>query len=155
VDFSVYVDTNLVLRLIAPAEARPPRAETVDGWERAVREAYPDIAATYLRAIRPASPVSSVPALGGVLLDDQGNIWAGAYATAQQPTRRWWIFSDRGVALGQLDLPTLTDPLLPGRVELLDVAGGRLALLRITESGEHIVEVRVIQRVPEGHSTPR
>jgi hypothetical protein len=150
VDFSVYVGINLVLRLIGPAEASPPRAEAVDRWERAVLEAYPDVAPTYLRAIRPAAPVSSVPALGGVLVDDQGNIWVGAYATAQQPTRRWWIFSDRGVALGQLDLPTLTDPLLPGRVELLDVAGDRLALLRVTESGEHIVEVRVIQRPAKG-----
>jgi hypothetical protein len=51
--------------------------------------------------------------------------------------------------LGQLDLPALADPWLPGLVELLDVAGDRLALLRITESGEAVVEVRGIQRAPD------
>jgi hypothetical protein len=147
-DFSVYADTILILRLTSPLRVDPPPAKTVDDQEHAIVEADPGVGPAYLRAIRSAPAVSSMPAVGGVRLDDQGNIWVGAYTTVRDATRHWWIFSDHGVPVGQLDLPALNDPFLPGRMELLDVFNDRLAILRMTERGEAVVEVRTIRRSP-------
>jgi hypothetical protein len=149
-DFAVYADTVLILRLWSPLRIDPPRANTVADQEQAIVEADPGAGPVYLRTIRSAPAVSSLPAVGGVRLDDRGNVWVGAYTTAREGTRHWWIFSDHGVPLGQLDLPALNDPFLPGRVELLDVFNDRLAILRMTERGEAIVEVRAIRRTAPG-----
>ncbi len=144
-NLSLYVDTTLVLRLTGSSPAVQPSGDMIAEWERAVREADPTVAQSYIRAIRTAPVVSALPVVGAVVLDDQANIWVGAYVAPGQSTRQWRIFSSTGVPLGQLDLPAWTDPIFPGRSELLDVAGDRLVLLRISPSGEPVLEVRAVR----------
>lgn len=43
-------------------------------------------------------------------------------------------------------MPASVEALVPGRSEILDVYGDRLALLRETEDGEPFIEVRAIER---------
>lgn len=93
-----------------------------------------------------AGTPATTPDVGGLLYDAEGRLWIGGYVVPGERERRWHIFSDRGVLLGQVMLPALGDPLLPSRTELLDVTHGRVALARETDDGEVYVEVRRLVR---------
>lgn len=89
---------------------------------------------------RPGSP----PDIGGVAVDDAGRIWIGMYVMPGERERQWYVFSDAGEALGRLMLPAFGDALLPLRTEVLDVAGGRVALIRETDEAGVFIEARRI-----------
>jgi hypothetical protein len=93
------------------------------------------------------APPFPTRAVGGVVEDEAQNIWVGEYVTVGQPSRRWYIFSPVGKAIGTLDLPAYHEALMPSRTELLDVFGGHPALLREHEDGALSVEVCTIERL--------
>jgi hypothetical protein len=147
-DLSVFRDTSLVVRLIsAPTGAAPSRRD-IANWERAIRREHPDVAAVYLEAIASAPAARTLPALQSVRVDEAGQLWAGAYAPPDSGSREWVVFSPDGMPRARLTLPALADPMIPGESELLDVRGDRLALARVSASGEPFFEVRRIVRAP-------
>jgi hypothetical protein len=85
--------------------------------------------------------VSTLPALSAVVLDDAAALWIGAFAAPGAPRRRWWVLSADGRPIGRVDLPSAGDPIFPGRSELLDVSGRRLAIRRQDPGGEPSVEI--------------
>lgn len=145
-DLSLFEGTKLALRLIAPSRTGPPTSPQVADWERALRQEDSSLAKTYLRAVASAPRVARLPAVGGLVVDAAGNIWVGSYPTRQAAPRLWRVFSRTGQPLGQLELPTVFNLLMPGSAELLDVSGDRVAVRRVTASGENVVEVRAIVR---------
>ncbi len=86
-----------------------------------------------------------LPAIGGLVVDDAGNLWVGSYEVGAA-TRRWRIISRTGQPIGLLELPAFRHPFVPGQTELLDVSGDRLAVRRTDPNGEVFVEVWTIRR---------
>ncbi len=144
-DFSLYDGTSLVLRLIGGQPTSRPNPQIIADWERTVREQDPDVAASYLRAIESAPEVDRLPAIGGVVVDDAGNLWVGDCAVVSG-SRRWRVFSRSGQPVGQLGLPAFNHSFVPGTWELLDVYGDRLAVRRRLPTGEIVVELLVLRR---------
>ncbi len=95
-------------------------------------------------APRPAT----LPSLGGVAVDDVGDIWIGVYDGPGVPTTRWWkVLSPAGVPIGRIELPVYALwSVFPARTEILAIAHGRIALLRENGDGELAVEVRALVR---------
>ena len=144
-DLSLFDGTALVLRLIAAPPTERPTSEMAAAWERTVLAEAPDVGAAYLRAIASAAEADRLPAIGGLVVDDTGNLWVGSYEVGAI-NRRWRVFSRTGQPIGQLELPAFAHPFIPGQTELLDVSGDRLAVRRVGGNGEVIVEVRRIRR---------
>jgi hypothetical protein len=146
IDLFLFEGARLRLRLVGPDAHRRPTDPERNAWRRSLRESRPDIAEELLAAERDAPEVSELPGIGAVALDGSGNIWVGAYATPGQTLRTWWIFSPAADPIGRMELPVYTDLLDPTRCEILDVFGGRIALLREDRDGDLSVEVLRIRR---------
>lgn len=145
-DLSLYEGTELKLRLTGPGEHRRPTGGELDAWRRALLRTQPDLGPMVIEALQGTPDVPSPPAIGGLVLDDEGNVWVGDYLMPDQRERRWRIYSRGGELVGAIQLPAYHEALLPSRTELLDVFGDRVALLRQTDEGELVVEVRSIRR---------
>lgn len=145
-DLSLYRDTQLILRWTAPATNQHASDRQRAGWESAVRADHDDLADKYFAVVSNAPRPPYLPSLGGLGVDDHGNVWLGAYVPPGDSTARWTIASPRGDVLGSVVLPALPAKSLPGRRELLDVYGDHLVLLRQTPAGEPYVEVRRFRR---------
>jgi len=146
VDLWLYRGRTPMLRLTQPATTGPPAAGDRPAWEARLRTDRPDIAAVVLAALADAPRVPRLPRVGGVVLDDRGDLWVGDYLRPGVPRRRWLVFSAGGEPLGRLELPAHEEPLMPSRTELLDVAGDRVALLGETPDGERTISVWQLRR---------
>jgi hypothetical protein len=89
-----------------------------------------------------------MPVVGALVVDDRRNIWVSDYVTPAEHERRWTVYSPAGRPIGTTVLPAAPTGLVPGRPEVLDVYGDRLALLRESEDGELSIEVRRILPSP-------
>ncbi len=145
-DLSLFQGSTLVLRLLGPLRSEQPSAEQTADWEQAVPAEDSATGAAYLGAIAGAPRVAALPAIGAVVVDDAGNLWIGRYVVRPGAPRTWYVISRRGEPLGRVELPAASPVLMPGSVELLDVAGGRLAVRRNTAGGEVVVDVREVVR---------
>jgi hypothetical protein len=145
VDVLVYKGLIPTLRLTVEGSAdRPTRAATEE-WQKAVRGEYGEVGGSIVKALEHAPEAGGLPMVGALVVDDQRNVWVGEYITPGEHQRRWTILSTSGVPLGTILLPAAPEALLPGRSEILDVYGDRLALLRVGEDGELSIEVRQIE----------
>lgn len=145
-DVSLFQGTQLVMRLVGPFRKDPPTPTQVTDWERAVRAEDSSLGAAYLGAISSAPQAPALPAFGALVVDDAGNVWVGQYSVRQGTPRAWWVFSRSGAPLGRLELPAQSPQIMPGSPELLDVAGGRLAVRRQTAAGDIVVDVYSVVR---------
>lgn len=143
-DLWLFDGTTRQLHLVGAGAGAPPLSTDLEAWSRNLRAKRPDVATLLLDAEHDVAAVKSMPAIGGVVLDDKHNIWVGSYAAPGATSRHWRVFSARGELIGSTDLPAFTDPLMPSRTELMDVFGERLALLRESDDGAQYVEVRAI-----------
>ncbi len=146
IDISLYDATRLTLRLIVESRQAQPTQQQLDEWRRAVLRDFPDVGEMVLRALDGGPRVDALPAVGALVVDDRRNIWVGSYITPGELQRRWLIFSPEGAPIGRMELPASPESLIPGRSEILDVYGDRLALLRVSDDGELWIEVRAIER---------
>ncbi len=105
------------------------------------------------------------PAVGALKVDAEGSIWLGDYPRLDDMERRWTVLGPEGVPVGRLSLPVYRAELLKVRAsgrtgwaalelettipstghELLDVAGGRIAVLRKGQMGEEFIEVYAVE----------
>lgn len=145
VDVTLFEGTRPTLRLMASVQRRPPTATERREWESALKEQAPDVAADYLLAIRGLRGDAELPAIGAIRVDRSGNLLIGGYVTKTGLRRTWRVFSRAGSPVGQFELPSYVDPLVPGPSELLDVRDDRIAVLRVT-GDEVAVEVLVLSR---------
>jgi hypothetical protein len=147
-DLSLFQGTSLKLRLIQEANPRHATSHDRAEWDSVVLRSWGDDGATIVKAEAGAPTPPSLPMIGGLMIDDQHNIWVGDYVTPRTPERRWRIFSPAGELVGTIDLPVFDEAFMPSRTELLDVAAGRVALLRETADGDVFIEVRRIRKSP-------
>ena len=145
-DLWLYEGVRPRLRLVRAAERRRPSAENYADWRRAVINSMPDVGTTLVEAAGDMPQVPTMPDIGGVVLDAGQEIWVGAYVAPGGLTRRWEVYSPTGELIGRLDLPAHNDPYMPSRTEILDVAGGRLVLLRDDAQTGLVIEVHMIHR---------
>jgi hypothetical protein len=140
IDVSVFDGSRLTTRFTA----RAPRRQPTDTDRAALRGAIllefesPDL----VHSLEDVPAVEALPAVGALVVDDRGNIWIGDYVTPVEHERRWTIYTPTGDPIGTMVLPAAPQGLVPGRSELLDAFGDRLALLRESEEGEISIEVR-------------
>lgn len=146
IDVSVFDGSRLTTRFTA----RMPRRQPTDADRAAASEAILlEIGSPEFVAKLDAAPrIEAMPAVGALVVDDRGNIWIGDYVTPAEHERRWAIYTPTGDPIATMVLPAAPQGLVPGRSELLDVFGDRLALLRESEEGEISIEVRRFARVP-------
>lgn len=140
VDVSVFDGTRLISRFTARMPGRQPTDADRDAWREAVLQEVgsPELVA----GLEGASQVGALPAVSALVVDNQRNIWVGDYVTPAEHERRWTIYTPAGAPIGTMVLPAAPTGLVPGRSEILDVYGDRLALLRESEDGELSIEVR-------------
>jgi hypothetical protein len=143
-DLSLFHGTSLKLRLIERAKPRQATPHDRAEWDSVVRRTWGDDGAAIVNAEAGSPTPPSLPMIGGLVVDDQHNIWVGDYVTPRTANRRWRIFSPIGALIGTIDLPVFDEAFMPSRSELLDVASGRLALLRENAEGDLFIEVRRI-----------
>jgi hypothetical protein len=140
VDVSVFDGTRLTTRFTASTPRRQPTDADRAASSHAILLEYdsPKLVADLEAAPR----VEAMPVVGALVVDDQRNIWVGDYVTPAEHERRWTVYSPAGQPIGTMLLPAAPEALVPGRSEILDVYGDRLALLRESEDGEVSIEVR-------------
>ena len=86
--------------------------------------------------------------MGRSASDDKGRIWIGDYPKLADEMRRWTILEPDGTPVGTLGLPVFrpawledTETVTDQPHEVLDVANGRIAVLRRDELFVEFVEV--------------
>ena len=146
IDVSIFDGTRLTNRFTSPAPVRKPTSEDRTAYGQAVllEKGSPEL----VTVLESAPRVEAMPVVGALVVDDQRNVWVGGYVTPAERERRWTIYTASGTALGTMTLPAAPEALVPGRSEILDVYGDRLALLRESEDGEMWIEVRRVLRPP-------
>ena len=86
-------------------------------------------------------------------MDPEGRIWIGDSPPPTDPERRWTVLEPDGRPVGVLHLPVLhptwgpleTVAITSEPHELLDVAHGRIAVLRKGEFDEDVIEVYEVE----------
>lgn len=141
-DASLFQGTKLRLRLTGGSHRAVPTEADISAWRQGVLDEFGELASTLLDGMKDVPKVDQLPAVGALVVDDQRNIWVGEYVTPGTKKRRWIVVSPTGVPLATMVLPATPEAFVPGRSEILDVYGDRLALLRVSEDGEVAIEVR-------------
>lgn len=142
VDLTFFEGARRVRRLVGPPTNRAITPADDAAWRVGIERERADVAGTLFKVNDETTLPATLPTVGGVVLSERGEIWIGEYVTPADSVRRWHIYSRLGVPLGAITLPALTAAFLPTGTELLDVARGRVALLRQMADGELVVEVR-------------
>ncbi|MEZ4413942.1 MAG: hypothetical protein R2910_13215 [Gemmatimonadales bacterium] len=141
-DVSLFQGTQLTLRLTGSGHQTAPTEADVSAWRQGISDDFGEMASVILEAMQDAPKLDRLPAVGALVVDDQRNIWVGEYVTPGTKERRWTVISPTGVPVATMVLPAAPEAFMPGRSEILDAYGDRLALLRMSEDGELSIEVR-------------
>lgn len=145
IDLTLFEGTRPRRRFVGPATNRNITPADIAAWRDSVTSQMPTEAPFLIKFNGEAKLPTTLPTVGGVALSERTEIWIGEYVTPRDSLRRWHIYSLLGVPLGTIQLPALTAAFLPVGTELLDVAHGRVALLRQMKDGELVVEVRRVR----------
>jgi hypothetical protein len=115
--------------------ARQVTASDAAVYRDEVVPAYPEARhAALLEAMdHPAAP-SLLPAYTGLLVADDGTVWAGRHS----PDTAWDVFADDGVLLGGVEVPPRFRP--------MSIRGGRVAGVWRDELGVEYVQVYAMER---------
>ena len=130
-------------------------AEKVE-WTETFLGIFPEeVRASWRRRLEQSTVRDTYPAYGAISVDADGRIWIGDYPKLADEMRRWTILEADGTPIGTLRLPVLRPIWLEDTVavtgqphEVLDVAHGRIAVLRRDELGVEFVEVYEVVSSP-------
>ena len=135
-------------RMVTPAEK--------EEWTETFLGIFPEeVRASWRRRLEQSTVGNTYPAYGAISVDADGRIWIGDYPKLADEMRRWTILEADGTPVGTLRLPVLRPLWLEDTVavtgqphEVLDVAHGRIAVLRRDELGVEFVEVYEVVSSP-------
>ncbi|MDE2806308.1 MAG: hypothetical protein OXN18_14300 [Gemmatimonadota bacterium] len=149
IDLTLYRGMDPVTRLRGGYFPRRVTAQEKEEWTERFLAMFPeDYRAGWRRRLERSTIRDSYPAYGAVKVDADGRIWIGDYPKLADELRRWTIIEPDGTPVAAVNLPVLfplwledTVAVTSQPVELLDVAHGRIAVLRRDEFDVEVVEV--------------
>ena len=165
-DVTLFEGAEPLTRIRGGHSPREVTSREKEAWTELVLDMYPEEVRPTQREVLEQSTVrDTYPAFGALKVDADGGIWIGGYATLEDLERGWTVFRPDGRPVGALSLPVYRPELLRIREwgitgwavvehettipsashELLDVASGRIAVLRTGELGEEIIEVYEVE----------
>ncbi|WP_420634364.1 hypothetical protein [Candidatus Palauibacter sp.] len=152
-DLTLYRGVEPLTRIRGGYSPRRITAPDRDDWTERFLGGFPEEVQAYWRPRLEESTVrDAYPAYGALAVDPEGRIWVGDYPRLADPERRWMVLEPDGRPSGVLSLPVLLPRWLEETVavtsaphELLDVAYGRIAVLRRGEFDEEFIEVYEVE----------
>ncbi|MCE2423174.1 MAG: hypothetical protein J4G03_07700 [Gemmatimonadetes bacterium] len=148
-NLTLYRGTAPVTRIRGGYSPRMVTAAEKEEWTETFLGIFPEeVRANWRRRLEQSTIRDTYPAYGAISVDADGRIWIGDYPRLADEMRRWTILEADGTPVGTLRLPVLRPTWLEDTVavtgqpnEVLDVAHGRIAVLRRDELGVEFVEV--------------
>ncbi|MGW8265097.1 MAG: hypothetical protein ACWGSQ_01950 [Longimicrobiales bacterium] len=112
-----------VLRVVRAREtATPVGPEQLEAYiQGRLRTAPPERHAEIRRSLEDMPVPETIPPYGGILGDEDGNLWVGAWAMYPEVAGSWEVFDPNGVWLGAVRTPPGIDPRAIGSEWLLGV----------------------------------
>ncbi len=149
IDLTLYRGMDPVTRLRGGYSPRRVTAQEKEEWTERFLAMFPeDYRAGWRRRLERSTIRDFYPAFGAIKVDADGGIWIGDYPKLADELRRWTIIEPDGTPVAAVNLPVLfplwledTVAVTSLPVELLDVAHGRIAVLRRDEFDVEVVEV--------------
>ena len=129
-----------VLRLRGHDPARVVGPSDEVEWRRKKQDFVPITTPEYRRIWEQGPTRKTFPAFGALAVDDEGRVWIGEFPSLSSSRRKWVVFDASGRAVGQVVLPTQFR-MITQVPEVLDIAGGQVALLFTNDWDEQHVEV--------------
>ena len=169
VDVTLYETSAPRTRIRGGHATREVTSEEKEAWTELYLEVYPeDLRPSFRPSLEQAGVRDTYPAVGAVKVDADGAIWLGGYTRLDNVERSWTVLGPDGIPVGRLSLPVYRAELMRVREsgitgwaaldletsipsashELLDVAAGRIAVLRTSAMGEEFIEVYAVE-LPE------
>lgn len=148
-DLTLYRGADPVTRIRGGYSERRVTAGEKDEWTERFLAIFPEDYRPGWRARLEQSTIrDTYPAYGAISVDAGGRIWIGDYPKLADRMRRWTILEPDGRPAAVVNLPVLIPRWLEQTVavtshpqEVLDVAHGRIAVLRRDEFDVEFVEV--------------
>lgn len=146
------------MRRVTPAER--------EEWTSLYLDMFPEIArADRRRRLEQSEIRDAYPAFGSIKVDAGGGMWIGDYAKLADDRRLWTVLGEDGTPVATIHLPVfrpdwlqIREGSITGRAlvewevtipspvhELLDIAAGRIVVLRKDELGREFVEVYEVE----------
>ena len=155
-NLTLYRGAAPVTRIRGGYSPRMVTAAEKEEWTETFLGIFPEeVRASWRRRLEQSTVRDTYPAYGAISVDAERRIWIGDYPKLADEMRRWTILEADGTAVGTLRLPVLRPIWLEDTVavtgqphELLDVAHGRIAVLRRDELGVEFVEVYEVVSSP-------
>ena len=166
VDVTLYEGSAPLTRIRGGNAPRAVTPQEKEAWTELSLEVYPEDVRPSQRQVQEQAGVrDTYPAIGALKVGADGAIWLGGYPRLDDVERRWTVLGPDGIPVGRLSLPVYRAQLLKVRDsgitgwaalelettipstshELLDVATGRIAVLRTGEMGEEFIEVYAVE----------
>lgn len=148
-DLTLYRGADPVIRIRGGYSARGVTAAEKDEWTERFLSMFPeDYRPGWRQRLEQSKIRDTYPAYGAIGVDAEGRIWIGDYPKLADRMRRWTILEPDGTPVAVVSLPILFPRWLEETVavtsqphEVLDVAHGRIAVLRRDEFDVEHVEV--------------
>ncbi len=134
-------------------EVRIPTTSEIAARRSQVLEHIPLDTKEAVAAWSTAPVRTTLPPLGAIEIDDGGFTWVGLGTGPSDKNRSWLVLDQSGLPVGRVDLPTETWGWARS-TEVLDIAGGRVALLFHSDLDEEYVEVWDVSEVPRVPRSP-
>lgn len=166
VDITLYEASEPRTRIRGGHATREVTSGEKEAWTELYLEVYPeDVRSSFRPNLEQAGVRDTYPAIGALKVGADGTIWLGGYPRLDDVERSWTVFGPGGIPVARLSLPVYRAELLRVREsgitgwatleletsipsashELLDVAAGRIAVLRSGEMGEEFIEVYEVE----------
>ena len=148
-NLTLYRGSDPLTRIRGGYTPRRVTAGEKDEWTENFLGIFPEeVQPDWRRRLEQSTVRDTYPAFGAISVDADGRIWIGDYPKLADEMRRWTILEADGTPVGALSLPVLR-PIWPEETvavttqphEVLDVAHGRIAVLRRDELDVQFVEV--------------
>ena len=165
-DVTLFEESAPLTRIRGGHSPREVTSREKEAWTELYLETFLEVVRPTQRAVLEQSTVrDTYPAFGALKVDADGRIWIGNYVRLDDLERSWTVLRPDGSPVGALSLPVyrpelrrLREGVITGWAavehettipstshELLDVAGGRIAVLRTDELGEEFIEVYEVE----------
>lgn len=149
IDLTLYRGVDPVTRLRGGYSLRRVTAREKEEWTERFLAMFPEeYRADWRRRLERSTIRDFYPAFGAIKVDAEGRIWIGDYPKLADELRRWTVIEPDGTPVAAANLPILVPLWLEDTVavtsqptELLDVAHGRIAVLRRDEFDVEFIDV--------------